>query len=343
MKKRFLSIVFSIIFACTFLSACEQSESLSSEKTHTHTWSDWVTENSATCTEQGKEKRSCNGCEEIEYKEIPATGHEWKKWYISKSPTCTEQGTETRECDTCGHTQSVPVVELGHDWSDWTELNPPTCAQNGNEKRVCNHDGGHTETRETLANCHTYNTPVWVWEEVETGFNVNAYFLCDCKNDMQTKTAFVSINDYVMDNTTSIISYAFTANIAFNGQTYSDTRYIKYQLTTIQLDNSNYKDYIGVGCGMAGYDIYTTISKKNENLSYSNVFVTFKVTLSGKYNINGYDGLYNYHNTFRITNTSLNGSIQYTDIGTVVYSASLSYTVSVSGSVSGYVLIEYLS
>jgi hypothetical protein len=197
---------------------------------------------------------------------------------------------------------------------------------------------------ECNTSAHIYQSPVFTWVEDENGFNVSANFVCQCGNCSEKTTTYVSNTDYTVTKNAdeTKIAFAFTASVVFEGVTYTDTRYIKYEYQIIALNNSNYKNYIGVGCGVAGYDIYTTISKKNENLTYSNVVVIFKVSLSGKYNINGYDGVYNYHNTFNITNTSLNGSMQYTDIETMVYSASLTYSVSVSGQVSGYIMTAYL-
>lgn len=260
MKKRFLSIVFSIIFACAFLSACEQSKSSSSEKAHAHIWSDWATENNATCTEQGKEKRTCNGCEEIEYKEIPATGHEWKKWYISKSPTCAEQGTETRECDTCGHTQSVPILALNH----------------------------------------KYNEPTFLWNNIsDDSNNVTATAVCqNNKSHLHSVSCNIEKSfSYNQDET--IIFLVEKASTDLDGITYTSTRYKQiYQWRTLSITNNNCYDWLHLGfLYTAPKTVAFEVVPLYDDVLYSNVSVTFTTDTLGKiyYQSGAYSTAYTEH------------------------------------------------
>ena len=192
---------------------------------------------------------------------------------------------------------------------------------------------------------HYYQSPTFSWVEDENGFNVTATFVCGCGTYTDTATTYVSNTDYVVTTnaTETQITYAFTATIVFNGYTYTDTRYIKYEYQTITLHNSNYKDYIGVGCHNSSYIVSTSVSKKFDNLTYTNVTVTFTVRMTGTAN-NGAGGM-GYSKTVYIesgfgqkhTNVSSIGLDGY-----MFYPSSLTYSVAVTGQVSGYIMTEYL-
>lgn len=244
MKKRFLSIIFSIVFACPFISACEQNESISSEQ-HTHTWGAWTIENAATCTQQGKEKRICNNCEEIEYREITATGHEWKKWYVSKNPTCTEQGTETRECDNCGHTQSVPVLALNHKYNEPTFLwnNIPDDSNSVTATAVCQNDKSHTHN----VSC-----------EIEKTFSYN------------------------QDET--IIFLVETAKMDLDGVSYTSTRYKRiFQWRTMSITSNNCYDWLHLGfLYTAPNTVAFEVIPLYDDVVYSDISVTFTTDTLGR-------------------------------------------------------------
>lgn len=52
---------------------------------HSHGWGEWQTKTPASCTEAGREQRTCSGCGEAEYNVLPATGHAWGEWMISET------------------------------------------------------------------------------------------------------------------------------------------------------------------------------------------------------------------------------------------------------------------
>lgn len=54
-----------------------------------HQWGSWLTVSEATCTEKGKQERSCSVCGAKETKEIPALGHSF-----NTNNTCTRCGYE---------------------------------------------------------------------------------------------------------------------------------------------------------------------------------------------------------------------------------------------------------
>lgn len=193
---------------------------------------------------------------------------------------------------------------------------------------------------------HYYlSEPTFEWVEDDSEFIVVATFVCGCGQSTKTDETTVSSSNYeVYENSSQTeITFAFTATIDFEGKEYTDTRYIKYEWKTVSLNNSNYKEYLSVGCSYTSYYVYTGVAKKDSNLTYSNVSVTFTVSLKGNAN-NGASSM-GYSKTETIVSGIENKttSVLSTGIsGYYFYPSSLTYSVSVSGQVSGYFLTEYL-
>ena len=78
-----------------------------------HSFSDWTVSKEATCTEAGQETRTCERCQEMETREIPAKGHDYKVTVVE--PTCEEEGYTLHECTVCGHAYRDEFVDAsGH-------------------------------------------------------------------------------------------------------------------------------------------------------------------------------------------------------------------------------------
>ena len=113
----------------------------------------------ATCTEAGwKPYETCENCDYTTYEEIPALGHSFTSYVSNNDATCTEDGTETAKCDRCDvtDTRTDEGSALGHDWAEewitdgtahWHEC---TRCDEINDK--ANHSGG-TATCIELAEC----------------------------------------------------------------------------------------------------------------------------------------------------------------------------------------------
>lgn len=204
---------------------------------------------------------------------------------------------------------------------------------------------GYAPAQDCDGENHYYQAPTFTWVEDENGFNVTATFVCGCGAYSNTATTYVSNTDYsVTTNATETeIVYAFTATVVFNGYTYTDTRYIKYEWQSVTLHNSNYKDYLGVGCSNTSYLVSTSVSKKYENLTYTDVTVTFTVRMTGTAN-NGAGGM-GYSKTETIVSGFGQKTTNVSSIGLsgyIFYPSTLTYSVAVSGQVSGYFMTAYL-
>lgn len=122
-------------------------------KVQEHSYGDWTVINSATCTTNGTERRTCSDCGKIENRTIGATGHSYSAWTPIKNATCTTSGTERRSCSNCGRTESRTISATGHSyngctcincgitkthaWSKWETVSESTCVAEGSMLRQC--------------------------------------------------------------------------------------------------------------------------------------------------------------------------------------------------------------
>jgi len=203
---------------------------------------------------------------------------------------------------------------------------------------------GYTPIQDCDGENHYYQAPTFTWVEDENGFNVTATFVCGCGAYSDTATTYVSNTEYVVTTNAdeTEITYAFTANIVFGGYTYTDTRYIRYEWKNITLNNANYKDYLSVSCYYTSYLVSTSVSTTT-NMNYSNVSVTFTVNMTGEAKGGGGGMGYSKKETIvsgierKTTNVASIGLSGY-----YFYPSTLTYSVAVSGQVSGYFMTEYL-
>ena len=76
---------------------------------------------------------TCNICGE----ERVAPGHSFTNYVYNNDATCTEKGTETAKCDNCNCTSTRDVEPLGHDWSDWVVTKEAKAGEDGSKERTC--------------------------------------------------------------------------------------------------------------------------------------------------------------------------------------------------------------
>ncbi len=81
-----------------------------------HSFTNYVSDGNATCTEDGTKTAKCDhGCGETDT--VTDTGsrleHEYGEWSETKAPTCVDKGIETRSCKNCTHSESRVIPETG--------------------------------------------------------------------------------------------------------------------------------------------------------------------------------------------------------------------------------------
>ena len=93
------------------------------------------------CQEKGHTAYVCGACgESYAEEETPALGHSFTNYVSDENATCTEDRTLTAMCDRCDETDTIAEVgsKLGHDWeTDYTVDKVSTCTENGEKSIHC--------------------------------------------------------------------------------------------------------------------------------------------------------------------------------------------------------------
>ena len=121
-----------------------------------HSYTNYVSDNNATCTEDGTKTAVCDreGCGEKDtITDSDTKGH--KHEAVVTAPTCTDKGYTTHTCSACGDTYVDTYVDAtGHSYTD--VVTAPTCTAQGYTTHTCSACGdtyvdtyvdalGHTE------------------------------------------------------------------------------------------------------------------------------------------------------------------------------------------------------
>ncbi len=139
-----------------------------------HTYGEWQTTKSSTCTAKGEEKRKCVSCDYFETREIDKIAHTYVDTVTE--PTCTEQGYTTHKCE-CGDSYIDTYTEpAGHSYGDWFVTVAPTCTEKGEERRECA-NCNHFETRVVDKIAHTYVPTATPPTCTEGGYTTHT---CEC-------------------------------------------------------------------------------------------------------------------------------------------------------------------
>ncbi|MBQ3135864.1 MAG: leucine-rich repeat protein [Clostridia bacterium] len=121
---------------------CSYGEYVCLDGTAEHTWDETDSSEEPTCGDPGFIEYECEICYEWYRETIPATGeHEWY-WVSNNDATCTEDGTKNKCCRNCEADDVETVTDigsaLGHDYNaKWTVLTEATCTYPGISVRAC--------------------------------------------------------------------------------------------------------------------------------------------------------------------------------------------------------------
>ena len=129
LKKIFFALFIALLLVFA-LAACSSS--------HEHSFSEWETVSSPTCTAFGLQKRACE-CGQIEYDTKETVAH---TPIIDEGvdATCTTPGkTEGSHCSACGFVikTQTETPKLSHSFSEWETVAETTCTAFGLQKRTC--------------------------------------------------------------------------------------------------------------------------------------------------------------------------------------------------------------
>lgn len=114
-----------------------------------------------TCTEKGYTKYTCSRCgDTYKDNYINASGHSFTNYVLDGNATCTQDGTMTAKCDKCSETNTItaPGSKLGHDYAQ--TVTPATCVSGGYTTYVCTRCNDTYVGNYVDAIGHSYNNVV---------------------------------------------------------------------------------------------------------------------------------------------------------------------------------------
>jgi len=119
-----------------------------------HSYVNYISNNDATCCENGSKTSKCEECDEIDtiIDEGSALGHSFTDYVINNDATCIADGTKTAKCDRCDVTDTI-VDEgsaLGHTPGEWVVTKEATVDSEGEQVKYCTVCNAELE-KETIA------------------------------------------------------------------------------------------------------------------------------------------------------------------------------------------------
>ncbi len=106
-----------------------------------HSFTNYESNNDATCLEDGTETAKCDRCDVTDTRtDVDSKlGHSFTDYESNNDATCLEDGTETSKCDRCDVTDTRTDVDskLGHSFTDYESNNDATCLEDGTETAKC--------------------------------------------------------------------------------------------------------------------------------------------------------------------------------------------------------------
>ena len=173
-----------------------------------HAYGDWKVTKAATCTNDGREERTCANCGGKETRTITSPGHKWKDDYtVDKEATCTEEGSKSKHCSVCNTINKSTISSIpatGHAYGSWKVTEPATCTENGSQERICANCGGK-ETETLNAKGHMWSEEYTVDSEgtcVEPGSESIHCSVCDAINESTVRSTGTKPHKYGKWNVT---------------------------------------------------------------------------------------------------------------------------------------------
>ena len=136
-----------------------------------HTYGEWYTYSSASCTSDGEERRDCIRCRNYESRTVPGGDHVYNPTVTPA--TCTEGGYTTYACACGDRYVADQTPALGHELGEWTITEAATCLREGEETRSCTRCS-HAERRTLPKTDHNFVTEVYEPTCTSGGYTVEA-------------------------------------------------------------------------------------------------------------------------------------------------------------------------
>lgn len=128
-----------------------------------HSFTNYISDNNATCTEDGTKTAKCDNCNATDTQPDvgSATGHNFTTYTSNNDATCTADCTKTATCSNgCGETDTVTDTgsKLGHSFTNYVSDGNATCTADGTKTATCANGCSTTDTIADTGSAkgHTY-------------------------------------------------------------------------------------------------------------------------------------------------------------------------------------------
>ena len=170
-----------------------------------HSFTNYITDNNATCTQDGTKTAKCDRCNETNtITDVGSkTGHIFDKQvatekYLNSAATCTAKATYFYSCK-CGEKGTATFEHgnaLGHDYSEWRVVSPATEETTGLMERTCS----RCNDKETQIIPKTTHTHRFTETVVEPTCTERGYTLHQCTCGEHYEDSFKSALDHSFTN-----------------------------------------------------------------------------------------------------------------------------------------------
>ena len=161
-----------------------------------HSYGNWTTVTSATCTTSGSEKRTCSKCSAVETRTTSSLGHNYGDWSTTTAATCTADGSKKRTCSRCSNVDTATITKLGHDYSSsYTVDKAATCTEAGSKSQHCSRCSSTQNVTSIPATGHSYGNYITSKEATCTA-DGSKYRTCSTCSDVDTATITKLGHDY---------------------------------------------------------------------------------------------------------------------------------------------------
>ena len=138
------------VIYCTVCKEERARETITVEKLG-HSFTKYVSDGNATCTEDGTKTAKCDRCDKTDtvVDAGSALGHDWDNGVVTTPATCIKEGVLTYTCQNDkSHTKTevISIDKDAHAWDDGVVTTNPTCTKDGEKTFTCAHNNKHTYT-----------------------------------------------------------------------------------------------------------------------------------------------------------------------------------------------------